>query len=36
MAAAYPRAADSAALMRRLDPAGRFANPYLRDRFPAR
>ncbi len=32
--AGYPDAPAFAALMRRLDPTGRFANPYLRDRFP--
>ena len=31
-----PDAPAFAALMRRLDPTGRFANPYLRDRFPQR
>jgi alditol oxidase len=36
MAAAYPQAPAFATLMRRLDPTGRFANPYIRDRFTAR
>jgi xylitol oxidase len=32
--AAYPRAADFAELRRTLDPAGKFANDYVRARFP--